>query len=127
MKSVLEYKIATHLGSRAMCCGLLCVRRYPIYVCIGMQDRDPSWQSSYVLWPAGVCHRVMSANQRLDAASWGNQTGGFADKWIHPSGSFDSRTWERVANDEMWHSKYVTIYIIGELGTSQNIGVSGPF
>lgn len=77
-----------------------------MYVCIGMQDRDPSWKSYYALWPSGVCHRIMSVNERFDPKYWANVTGGFADKWSHPSGSFNAKSWERVANDEMWHAKY---------------------
>ena len=73
-----------------------------------MQEHDPSWQSSYKLWPAGVCHRVVSINERLNVAQWANVTGSFADKWTQPSDSFDVKSWERVANDEMWHAKYVS-------------------
>jgi len=72
-----------------------------------MQERDPSWQASYKLWPAGVCQRVVSVSETLNVAYWANVTGGFADKWTYHSDSFDSKTWERVANDEMWHAKYV--------------------
>ena len=78
----------------------------PIYACIGMQQRDPSWQTSYALWPAGVCHRVVNISEPLHVASWANATGGFADRWTHHSDSFDVKSWERVANDEMWHAKY---------------------
>ena len=83
-----------------LCCS------YPIYACIGMQQRDPSWQTSYALWPAGVCHRVVNISEPLHVASWANATGGFADRWTHHSDSFDVKSWERVANDEMWHAKY---------------------
>ena len=71
-----------------------------------MQERDPSWQSSYKLLPSGVCHRVVSVDEKLNVAHWANMTGSFADKWTHPSDSFDTKSWERVANDEMWHAKY---------------------
>ena len=77
-----------------------------------MQERDPSWQSSYSLLPSGVCHRIVSSTESLNVAQWANVTGGFADKWTHPSDSFDSKSWERVANDEMWHSKYDLLIVI---------------
>jgi hypothetical protein len=77
-----------------------------------MQDRDSSWQATYVLWPAGVCHRIVSANEKLDVRQWANQTGSFADKWSYPSGSFDIKSWERVANDEMWHAKISTAFYL---------------
>ena len=84
-----------------------------------MQKRDPSWQADYKLWPAGVCHRVVSSGERLNVAYWANVTGGFADKWTHHSDSFDMKSWERVANDEMWHAKYV-IYMCNYYNCGQN-------
>ena len=99
----------SHIGICIMMMMLLLsmlLSRYPIYTCIGMQERDLSWQSSYKMWPSGVCHRVVSVTENLNVAHWANVTGGFADKWNHLSDSFDSKSWERVANDEMWHSKY---------------------
>ena len=84
---------------------LMYLCRYPIYTCIGMQERDPSWQSYYQLWPSGVCQRITSVSENLNVAYWANVTGGFADKWTTASDSFDSKSWERVANDEMWHAK----------------------
>jgi len=86
--------------------------RYPIYTCIGMQERDLSWQSSYKLWPSGVCHRIVAIGEALNVAQWANVTGGFADRWTYASDSFDGRSWERVANDEMWHSKYDSAIVI---------------
>jgi hypothetical protein len=47
----------------------------------------------------------MSVDEPFVPKHWANVTGGFADKWTHPSGSFNPKSWERVANDEMWHAK----------------------
>jgi len=77
-----------------------------------MQERDPSWQRSYQVWPFGVCAKIESSDQPIDPKRWGNLTGGFADKWTNMYDGYGATTWEKVANDEMWHAKLVMHSII---------------
>ena len=99
-----------------------------------MQTKDSSWEQFYQLWPHGVCHRVIENGTPLNPAMWLDLTARIADKWPYShSGSvicfwyrsffiiyvcvpfkyiyttiffsFDFRSWEKVANDEIWNSK----------------------
>ena len=58
--------------------------RGPILVCIGMQEKDSSWESAYQLWPHGVCHRVVAHNTPLNPAMWTDLTARIAESWPYP-------------------------------------------
>ena len=51
-----------------------------MFVCIGMQDKDPSWQDGYTLLPYGVCHKIDNG-AAFDPEAWANATGNYSDNW----------------------------------------------
>ncbi|KAH9509241.1 hypothetical protein Btru_046572 [Bulinus truncatus] len=83
-------------------------KSHPIFACIGVQNHEPSWTSSYVLWPFGVCYQLVEKDKKLDSAVWTKYTAELADAWIYPWNSLDDGSWENVASSEMWRAKTVT-------------------
>ncbi|ESO06663.1 hypothetical protein HELRODRAFT_106256 [Helobdella robusta] len=96
------------------------IKRRPIFACIGMQDRDPSWTPHYKIWPYGVCHSIQHVTNPLNPKLWAETAGGLADKWRYKYNEFDKRTWEKVANDEMWHAKIATAFHFYKEGVQSN-------
>ena len=103
-----------------------------MFACIGMTDKDLSWQQDYVMWPYGPCLRIFRKNATPTPAIWMNTTRDYAKEWPHhfdmyttfiiisliQSGlelhflkyfiyffRFLESSWEKVANDEMWEAK----------------------
>ncbi|KAI0234820.1 Transmembrane protein 260 [Lamellibrachia satsuma] len=84
------------------------IDRHELYVCIGMQARDASWHTAYQLWPYGVCERIQRINTLFDSWQWLNISRQFASGWYYLPDQFAKTSWEKVANDEMWHAKFIT-------------------
>ena len=62
----------------------VCVRvfyRAPIFACIGMTERDLSWQKDFTLWPFGPCHKVVKRSEVMEPRQWGEVTGRIAEGW----------------------------------------------
>lgn len=87
-------------------------------MCIGMQERDQSWQRDFTLWPFGVCHQVVQKNKPFDPAKWAEKTQHFADNWSHPHDGFPETSWEKIANDEMWNSHISAAFFMYQQGVS---------
>ena len=51
-----------------------------MFACIGMQDRDHSWQEKYILLPYGVCHKIDDASEFVPE-EWAALVGNYSDKW----------------------------------------------
>ncbi|KAK2182241.1 hypothetical protein NP493_359g00020 [Ridgeia piscesae] len=77
------------------------IDRRPVFVCIGMQTLDSSWHPAYQLWPYGVCERVQRSSTLFD--SW---------LWLNSTKQFANTSWEKVANDEMWHAKIASAFFM---------------
>uniref|UniRef100_X1Z2A4 DUF2723 domain-containing protein n=1 Tax=Capitella teleta TaxID=283909 RepID=X1Z2A4_CAPTE len=91
-------------------------KRRPIYVCIGMQDKDPSWMEEYHLWPHGACHRILSQKEIINLTEWGDHTAPIADAWRYPHDGYGNSSWEKVANDEMWNAKISSAFFFYQRG-----------
>ncbi|CAC5390689.1 Transmembrane protein 260 [Mytilus coruscus] len=78
-----------------------------IYGCIGVQDHEHSWKSSYDLLPFGVCSQFIKKGSSINLSQYIKQTQNIAENWTHPYNGFEDSSWERVATNEMWHAKYV--------------------
>ena len=57
--------------------------RAPMFACIGMTDKDLSWQQDYVMWPYGPCLRIFRKNATPTPAIWMNTTRDYAKEWPH--------------------------------------------
>ena len=57
-------------------------------MCIGMHDRDPSWDAYYMLWPHGPCHRVMMMGEGMEPYDYAQITGQIAHDWRYPHGRY---------------------------------------
>ena len=82
-----------------------------------MQERDDSWKKDFTLWPSGVCHRVVPSHKQFEPKKWGALTGHLAENWSYPADGFPVTSWEKVANDEMWHAKISTAFFMFRQGT----------
>ena len=58
--------------------------RGEIYACIGMTDKDVSWQEDYTLWPFGPCHRVVKKSEPFSVKLWVERTRNFTAQWKYP-------------------------------------------
>ena len=61
--------------------------RSPMFACIGMTDKELSWQSDYVTWPFGPCLRIFHKSDTPTADEWMTQTKDYARAWPHPYGA----------------------------------------
>ncbi|KAK3769088.1 hypothetical protein RRG08_032078 [Elysia crispata] len=80
----------------------------PIFACIGVQEYESSWKKSYDLWPYSVCWKIIKKGESLDIDQWEKKTEHLAEHWHYAPNSFESGSWESVANDEMWRAKSAT-------------------
>nr|XP_033807984.1 transmembrane protein 260 isoform X2 [Geotrypetes seraphini] len=90
------------------------------FVCIGIDDDDPSWRKSYSLWPWGVCDKLVHFNNVFDTEKWINLTSTIYN-WTEEYGRFDRSSWEAVANEEMWQARMKTTYYIFELAENTQV------
>ncbi|CAG5114902.1 unnamed protein product [Candidula unifasciata] len=95
---------------------------HPIFACIGIQDHEPSWKESYILWPFGSCWQIIRKGTVLDISTWTSITSHLADQWKYPWTSANDGTWEDIANSEMWNAKISTAYFYLELASSMPDG-----
>ncbi|XP_030070395.1 protein O-mannosyl-transferase TMEM260 [Microcaecilia unicolor] len=90
------------------------------FVCIGLEEGDPSWKESYLLWPWGVCDKLVPSNSVFNAEKWINLTSTMYN-WTEEYGRFDLSSWEAVANEEMWQARMRTAYFIFELAEKAQV------
>ncbi|KAJ8309177.1 hypothetical protein KUTeg_014051 [Tegillarca granosa] len=95
--------------------------KYPIYGCIGGQDHDASWKTSYELLPFGPCYQFIKKGMLLNVPLYVNQTSKIASNWRYPYDGYDQTSWERVATNEMWNAQISSGYFLYEVAEiSQN-------
>ena len=58
--------------------------RGEIYACIGMTEKDLSWQSDYTLWPFGPCQRVVKRTEPFSVKRWVETTRDYTADWKYP-------------------------------------------
>ena len=58
--------------------------RGEIYACIGMTEKDLSWQSDYTLWPFGPCQRVVKRTEPFSVKRWVEKTKDYTADWKYP-------------------------------------------
>ena len=81
---------------------------HQIFACIGVQQHEGSWSQGYVLFPFGVCTKIVDARERLSVEGWARETGGLTGGWSYTLGRPADGSWEHVANEEMWRGRTAT-------------------
>ncbi|XP_067936270.1 protein O-mannosyl-transferase TMEM260-like [Watersipora subatra] len=76
------------------------IDKRPVFVCIGMQEKESSWASKYQLLPYGPCHQVVRK-----WSEWVEPSHPYQDNWSRSYTKLRSGSWESVANEEMWNAK----------------------
>ncbi len=94
--------------------------RRPVFVCIGMQEKDESWKREFTMLPHGVCHQIVPFNKPFDATRWSDATASLADNWNYPHDGFSATSWEKVANDEMWNAKISSAFFLYQQGVASD-------
>ena len=59
-------------------------RHTNIFLCIGIQTHELSWQLGYELWPYGPCQKVVKKGTPFKPGIWRNATTSLADAWKYP-------------------------------------------
>ncbi|KAI7804501.1 transmembrane protein 260 isoform X1 [Triplophysa rosa] len=86
----------------------------PVFVCIGLNEGDPSWERSFSRWPWGVCEQLVPVKTPFEPEKWAHRTLNLYN-WSQPHDSFHPGSWERVANDEMWQARMKTAFFLFDL------------
>ncbi|XP_077320556.1 protein O-mannosyl-transferase TMEM260 isoform X1 [Lithobates pipiens] len=94
-----------------------------IFVCIGLNEGDPTWRKSYSLWPWGSCEKVVPTNIPFDAEEWITLTTNLYN-WTEEYGKFEQSSWEAVANGEMWEARVKTAFFIFDLAESAHLSAA---
>ncbi|KAM4013903.1 protein O-mannosyl-transferase TMEM260 isoform 2-T2 [Anomaloglossus baeobatrachus] len=93
------------------------------FVCIGLNEGDPTWRKTHSLWPWGCCEKLVSKNVIFNAEKWINLTGNLYN-WTEEFGKFDLSSWEAVANEEMWEARVKTAFFLFDLAESPHLSPS---
>ncbi|XP_071971849.1 protein O-mannosyl-transferase TMEM260 [Engystomops pustulosus] len=93
------------------------------FVCIGLNEGDPTWKKTHSLWPWGCCEKLVSKNAIFNAEEWITLTSNLYN-WTEPYGKFDLSSWEAIANEEMWESRVRTAFFIFDLAESPQLSPS---
>ncbi|XP_073442045.1 protein O-mannosyl-transferase TMEM260 isoform X2 [Dendrobates tinctorius] len=94
-----------------------------IFVCIGLNEGDPTWKKTHSLWPWGCCENLVSKSKIFNAEKWINLTNNLYN-WTEQFGEFDVSSWEAVANEEMWEARVKTAFFIFDLAESSHLSAS---
>ncbi|XP_018417899.1 PREDICTED: transmembrane protein 260 [Nanorana parkeri] len=94
-----------------------------IFVCIGINEGDPTWRKSYSLWPWGSCEKSVPKNTLFNAEDWIVLTTNLYN-WTEEYGKFESLSWEAVANGEMWEARVKTAFFIFDLAESAHLSAA---
>ncbi|XP_073466522.1 protein O-mannosyl-transferase TMEM260 [Aquarana catesbeiana] len=94
-----------------------------IFVCIGLNEGDPTWRKSYSLWPWGSCEKFVPTNIPFDAEEWITLTTNLYN-WTEEYGKFEQSSWEAVANGEMWEARVKTAFFIFDLAESAHLSAA---
>jgi len=79
-----------------------------IFACIGVQQHEGSWNQGYVLFPFGVCTKIVDARERLSVEGWARETEALTEGWSYTLGRPADGSWEHVTNEEMWRGRTAT-------------------
>ncbi|KAM3920156.1 protein O-mannosyl-transferase TMEM260 [Leptodactylus fuscus] len=93
------------------------------FVCIGLNEGDPTWKNTHSLWPWGCCEKLVSKNTIFNAEEWITLTSNLYN-WTEQYGKFDLSSWEAVANEEMWEARVKTAFFIFDLAESPHLSPS---
>nr|DBA14368.1 TPA: hypothetical protein GDO54_005350 [Pyxicephalus adspersus] len=107
-----------------------------VFVCIGLNEGDPTWRKSYTLWPWGTCEKIVSKNTVFNAEEWVALTTNLYN-WTEEYGNFikyilhiyffirfEQSSWEAVANGEMWEARVKTAFFIFDLAESAHLSTA---
>ncbi|KAM9294395.1 protein O-mannosyl-transferase TMEM260 [Gastrophryne carolinensis] len=90
------------------------------FVCIGLNEGDPTWKRSHTLWPWGVCDKLVPKNTVFKAEEWIFLTNNLYN-WTAQYEQFDKSSWDSLANDAMWDSRVKTAFFIFDLAESAHL------
>ncbi|KAG9481324.1 hypothetical protein GDO78_010524, partial [Eleutherodactylus coqui] len=90
------------------------------FVCIGLNEGDPTWKKTHSLWPWGCCEKLVSKNAVFNAEEWIALTSNLYN-WTEQHGKFELSSWEAVANEEMWEARVKTAFFIFDLAESPHL------
>ncbi|XP_056403193.1 transmembrane protein 260 isoform X3 [Hyla sarda] len=90
------------------------------FVCIGLNEGDPTWKKTHSLWPWGCCEKLVSKNAIFNTDEWVTLTSNLYN-WTEEYGKFDLSSWEAVANEEMWESRVKTAFFVFDLAESPHL------
>ncbi|XP_040268705.1 transmembrane protein 260 isoform X2 [Bufo bufo] len=93
------------------------------FVCIGLNEGDPTWKKTHSLWPWGCCEKLVSKNVIFNAEEWITLTSNLYN-WTEQYGKFEISSWEAVANEEMWEARVKTAFFIFDLAESPHLSSS---
>ncbi|XP_069807229.1 protein O-mannosyl-transferase TMEM260 [Dendropsophus ebraccatus] len=93
------------------------------FVCIGLNEGDPTWKKTHSLWPWGCCEKLVSKSAIFNAEEWISLTSNLYN-WTEQYGMFDFSSWEAVANEEIWESRVKTAFFIFDLAESPHLSPS---
>ncbi|XP_044128013.1 LOW QUALITY PROTEIN: transmembrane protein 260 [Bufo gargarizans] len=93
------------------------------FVCIGLNEGDPTWKKTHSLWPWGCCEKLVSKNVIFNAEEWMTLTSNLYN-WTEQYGKFEVSSWEAVANEEMWEARVKTAFFIFDLAESPHLSSS---
>ncbi|XP_075049680.1 protein O-mannosyl-transferase TMEM260 [Mixophyes fleayi] len=93
------------------------------FVCIGLNEGDPTWKTSHSLWPWGACEKLIPKNTIFNAEEWIILTSNLYN-WTEEYGKFESSSWESIANEEMWEARVKTSFFIFDLAESTHLSTA---
>ncbi|XP_063804045.1 protein O-mannosyl-transferase TMEM260 isoform X2 [Pseudophryne corroboree] len=93
------------------------------FVCIGLNEGDPTWKKSHSLWPWGACEKLVPKNTIFNAEEWITLTSNLYN-WTEEYGKFERSSWEAIANEEMWEARVKTSFFIFDLAESTHLSTA---
>ncbi|KAM4662867.1 protein O-mannosyl-transferase TMEM260 [Discoglossus pictus] len=93
------------------------------FICIGLNEGDPTWRKSHSLWPWGSCEKLVPKKTIFNAEEWISHTRNLYN-WTEEYGRFDSSSWEMIANEEMWEARTKTAFFIFELAETAPVSIA---
>ncbi|KAM9568094.1 LOW QUALITY PROTEIN: protein O-mannosyl-transferase TMEM260 [Salvelinus alpinus] len=75
-----------------------------VLACIGLPDRDPSWERSFSHWLLGVCDHLVPAQEPFHPEEWTRHT---LHIWTEPH--------NRGSNEKMWQARMKTAFFLFDL------------
>jgi len=83
-------------------------KSHQMFACIGVQKHEGSWKQGYVLFPFGVCSKIVDSREILSVDGWARETEGLTRDWNYTLNRKADGSWEHVANEEMWRGRTTT-------------------